>query len=75
MRRVILTSLVGLGLAMTLAAPARAITSTRYPYCLQGRSSPGWSNCNFASWADCRVMAAGRRLNCVANPFYRGHHR
>jgi len=75
MRRTILSSVVGLGVAMIVAAPARAISTTRYPYCLQGRSSPGWSNCNFASWAQCRVMVQGRRLNCVANPFYRGHHR
>jgi hypothetical protein len=75
MLRMFLTSLVIGGLAMTVTAPVQAVSTTRYRYCLQGRSSPGWSNCNFASWAQCRAMASGRRLTCVANPFYGGHHR
>jgi hypothetical protein len=75
MLRMFLTSLVIGGLAMTVTAPVQAVSTTRYPYCLQGRSSPGLSNCNFASWTQCRAMASGRHLNCVANPFYRGHHR
>jgi Protein of unknown function (DUF3551) len=75
MLRMILTSLLIGGLAIMMAAPAQAITTTRYPYCLQGRSSPGWSNCNFANWAQCRVKAAGRHLTCVENPFYGGHRR
>jgi hypothetical protein len=75
MLRMILMSLVISGVATTMVAPAHAVTSARYPYCLQGRSSPGWSNCNFATRAECWMMAKGKRLTCVSNPFYRGHHR
>jgi hypothetical protein len=74
MRGIIQISLVVSSLAMIAAMPAQA-ASTRYPYCLQGRSSPGLSNCNFASLAQCRAMASGRRLTCVSNPFYRARHR
>jgi hypothetical protein len=56
-------------LVMIAATPAQAV-GTRYPYCLQGRSSPGLSNCNFANLAQCRAMASGRHLSCVSNPFY-----
>lgn len=75
MLRIVLTLLVAGGLAMMMAEATQAVTTTRYPYCLQGRSSPGWSNCNFATRAQCRAMAEGKRLTCVANPFYRAHHR
>jgi hypothetical protein len=74
MRMIILISLIIAGLASIATAPAEA-ASIRYPYCLQGRSSPGWSNCNFPGWAECRAMARGRHLTCVENPFYRGRHR
>jgi hypothetical protein len=74
MLRIVLTSLVAGCLAMMMAE-ATAVTTARYPYCLQGRSSPGWSNCNFATRAQCWAMAKGKRLTCVSNPFYRAHHR
>jgi Protein of unknown function (DUF3551) len=75
MLRIILTSLVVGSLTMTTAPSAQAVTSARYPYCLQGRSSPGWSNCNFATRAQCWAMASGKRLTCVSNPFYGRHRR
>jgi hypothetical protein len=75
MLRIILIWLGIGGLAMTIAVSAQAVTTTRYPYCLQGRSSPGWSNCNFASRAQCWAKASGKRLTCVSNPFYRAHAR
>jgi hypothetical protein len=74
MRSIIRISLVVGSLAMIAATPVQAV-GTRYPYCLQGRSSPGFSNCNFANWAQCRAMAADRHLTCVSNPFYRARHR
>jgi hypothetical protein len=74
MRGIIQISLVIGSLAMIATTPVQAV-GTRYPYCLQGRSSPGLSNCNFASIAQCRAMASGRRLTCVSNPFYRARHR
>ncbi|HVX77937.1 MAG TPA: DUF3551 domain-containing protein [Bradyrhizobium sp.] len=75
MLRTVLTSLVIGSLGVIVVAPAQAVTTTRYPYCLQGRSSPGWSNCNFATRAQCWAKASGKRLTCVANPFYRAHAR
>ena len=59
------------GLAMAGIAPAHAVGS-RYPFCLQGDDSPGLSNCTFTSYEQCQASASGRRLYCVANPFYAG---
>jgi hypothetical protein len=73
MRSTILISLVG-GLVAICTGPAEAVGS-RYPYCLQGASSPGLSNCTFRSLAQCQATASGRFLTCVANPFYRGRPR
>lgn len=74
MRSIILISFVIGGLAVIGAAPAEAV-STRHPYCMQGRSSPGLSNCTFASLAQCRATASGRAMTCVANPSYKGRRR
>jgi hypothetical protein len=74
MRSIIRISLVIGSFAMIAATPVQAV-GTRYPYCLQGRSSPGLSNCNFANLTQCRAMAAGRHLTCVSNPFFRPRHR
>jgi Protein of unknown function (DUF3551) len=74
MRSIIPISLVIGGLVLIDAAPAAAV-GTRHPYCMQGRSSPGLSNCTFNSLAQCRASASGRRLTCIANPFYKGRRR
>jgi hypothetical protein len=74
MRSIVRISLVMAGLAMIGAAPAEAV-GTRHPYCMQGRSSPGSSNCTFNSLAQCRATASGRPLTCIANPFYKGRRR
>lgn len=71
MRSSILVLLAAGGLAVLGAAPAEAV-GTRYPFCLQGASSPGLSNCSFTSWAQCQATASGRNLTCIANPFYTG---
>ena len=71
MRNTILISLVMGSLAVICAAPAEAV-GTRHPYCMQGRSSPGLSNCSFNSLRQCRASASGRSLTCIANPFYKG---
>jgi Protein of unknown function (DUF3551) len=71
MRSIVLISLVIGGLMVIDAAPAAAV-GTRHPYCMQGSSSPGLSNCTFNSLAQCRATASGRFLQCVANPFYKG---
>lgn len=69
MRRTIPILLTIVGLTSLGAPPAEA-QSRRYPYCIQGRTSPGLSNCTFTSMAQCRATASGRRLTCIRNPFY-----
>jgi hypothetical protein len=71
MRRVIFALLAAGGLAMTAIAPAEAV-GTRYPFCMQGEDAPGLSQCNFTSYEQCQATASGRRLYCIANPFYAG---
>jgi hypothetical protein len=69
MRNVILALLAASGLAMVGTAPASAV-GTRYPFCIQGDEFPGLSNCTFASYEQCQATASGRRLYCIANPYY-----
>lgn len=57
------------GLAVLGTAPARAV-GTNYPFCVQGDDYPGLSNCTFTSYEQCQATASGRRLYCIANPFY-----
>ena len=63
------------GLAVMISAPPAEAARTRYPFCMQGASSPGLSNCTFTSLAQCQATASGRFLTCIANPFYKGRHR
>jgi Protein of unknown function (DUF3551) len=74
MRSIILISLVIGGLVVINAPPAAAV-GTRHPYCMQGSGAPGRGNCTFNSLAQCRATASGRRMRCVANPFYNGRRR
>jgi hypothetical protein len=71
MRRAIVILLAASGLAALGAAPAEAV-GTRYPFCIQGDEQPGLSNCTFTSYEQCQATASGRRLWCIANPFYVG---
>jgi hypothetical protein len=71
MRSIFLALLAAGGLALAGLTPAGAVGS-RYPFCLQGDESPGLSNCTFTSYEQCLATASGRRLYCVANPFYGG---
>jgi uncharacterized protein DUF3551 len=75
MRRTILALLTASGAAafgLTLGvAPAEAV-GTRYPFCIQGDDQPGLSNCTFVSYEQCQASASGRRLWCIANPYYVG---
>jgi hypothetical protein len=72
MRRMILALLAASGLAAFGALPAEAV-GTRYPFCIQGDEQPGLSNCTFVSYEQCQATASGRRLYCIANPFFAGH--
>jgi hypothetical protein len=71
MRSIFLAFLAAGGLALAALTPAEAV-GNRYPFCLQGDESPGLSNCTFTSYQQCQATASGRRLYCVANPFYGG---
>jgi hypothetical protein len=71
MRSIFLPLAAAGGLALAGLTPAGAVGS-RYPFCLQGDESPGLSNCTFTSYEQCLATASGRRLYCVANPFYAG---
>ena len=71
MRSIFLALLAAGGLVLAGLAPAGAVGS-RYPFCLQGQDSPGLSNCTFTSYEQCQATASGRRLYCIANPFYAG---
>ena len=58
----------GLALAGTALAPAGANAQRApdsYPYCALG---DGWTNCYFASRAECH----GAGVSCVANPAFNG---
>jgi Protein of unknown function (DUF3551) len=69
MRNVILALLAASGLTVVATAPASAV-GTRYPFCIQGDEYPGLSNCTFTSYEQCQASASGRRLYCMANPYY-----
>jgi hypothetical protein len=71
MRRAILVLLAAGGFAALGAVPAAAV-GTRYPFCIQGDEQPGLSNCTFTSYEQCQATASGRRLWCIANPYYAG---
>ena len=71
MRNIFLALLAAGGLALAGLTPAEAVGS-RYPFCLQGDESPGLSNCTFTSYEQCQATASGRRLWCIANPYYVG---
>ena len=71
MRHAILTLLAACGVAVIDMAPAAAV-GTRYPFCIQGDDFPGLSNCTFTSYEQCQATASGRRLWCIANPYYVG---
>jgi hypothetical protein len=71
MRAAILVLTTTAGLAILGMAPADAV-GTRYPFCIQGDDQPGLSNCTFVSYEQCQATASGRRLWCIANPFYVG---
>jgi hypothetical protein len=62
--------LLGIVSLTSLGTPPAEAAGRRYPYCMQGTTSPGLSNCTFTSLAQCRATASGRFLTCIRNPFY-----
>lgn len=71
MCRAILLVLAAIGLTALTTNHAAAV-GTRYPFCIQGDDQPGLSNCTFTSYEQCQATASGRRLWCIANPYYVG---
>jgi hypothetical protein len=71
MRSVCLALLAAAGFGLAAMAPAGAV-GTRYPFCLQGEDAPGLSQCYYTSYQQCQATASGRRLYCIANPYYAG---
>ena len=60
-----------IALAFTGIMPAQAV-GDRHAFCLTGDDSPGLSNCSFDTYAQCLATASGRRLTCIANPYFVG---
>jgi hypothetical protein len=75
MRHIVLGTVLGTLAACSLAwlgaAPAQAVGS-RHPFCLQGNEYPGLSACTFDSYEQCLATASGRRVYCIANPYFAG---
>jgi hypothetical protein len=71
MRRIVLAGLAAIALAFVGMMPARAV-GDRHAFCLQGDEFPGLSNCTYDTYAQCMATASGRRLTCVANPYFVG---
>lgn len=71
MRHIVLGTLAACSLAWLGAAPAQAVGS-RHPFCLQGDEYPGLSACTFDSYEQCLATASGRKVYCIANPYFAG---
>ena len=71
MRKAILAVLGASAWAAFSVAPAEAV-GTRYPFCIQGDEQPGLSNCTFTSYEQCQATASGRKVYCIANPYFLG---
>jgi hypothetical protein len=69
MRDIVLALLAASGLAVVGAAPAAAV-GTQYPFCMQGRTVPGLSDCSYTSYEQCAATASGRLLYCINNPYF-----
>ena len=71
MRKLIATVIALAGLLSISSLPAQAYPA-RHAFCLRGDVYPGWSFCNYDTYAQCWATAAGINAYCLANPFYRG---
>lgn len=71
MRNFVAAMLIVSGCTLIGATPASAV-GTRHAFCLQGYEYPGLSYCVFDTYAQCQATASGRKLTCVANPYFVG---
>jgi Protein of unknown function (DUF3551) len=70
-RHIALATLFACSFALFGAAPVQAVGS-RHPFCLQGDEYPGLSACTFDTYAQCLATASGRKVYCIANPYFAG---
>jgi uncharacterized protein DUF3551 len=66
--KIIVGLLATTGVAVLAATPARAVGS--HPFCMQGSTAPGLSDCSYATYEQCQATASGRYLYCIENPYY-----
>jgi hypothetical protein len=71
MRHIALAALAACSFALLTMAAAEA-AGTRHPFCLQGDEYPGLSACTFDTYAQCQATASGRKVYCIANPYFVG---
>jgi Protein of unknown function (DUF3551) len=71
MRHIALTAIAACSVVLLSMARAEAVGS-RHAFCLQGDEYPGLSACTFDSYEQCQATASGRRVYCIANPYFVG---
>jgi hypothetical protein len=71
MRHIVHGMLAAWSLACLATVPAQAVGS-RHPFCLQGDEYPGLSACTFDTYEQCVATASGRKVYCIANPYFTG---
>jgi hypothetical protein len=58
-------------ITVSTAAPALAQAyGPDYPVCLQVYGKDGYTDCAYASLAQCSASASGRAAQCVINPYF-----
>lgn len=71
MRAMLFAALAIGGLSFVSTESAHAV-GVRHAFCLQGDEYPGLSYCTYDTYAQCQATASGRRLTCIANPYFAG---
>jgi Protein of unknown function (DUF3551) len=71
MRHIALVAVAACSFASLTMTPAEAV-GTRHPFCLQGDEYPGLSACTFDTYDQCQATASGRKVYCIANPYFVG---
>jgi uncharacterized protein DUF3551 len=71
MRHIALIALAACNFVLLSLAPAEAVGS-RHAFCLQGDEYPGLSACTFETYEQCQATASGRKVYCIANPYFVG---
>lgn len=69
--RALLIALAGFGALATTPAAAQMYPPD-VPVCLQVYGRASYTECRYASIAQCQITASGRPAQCIENPFYVG---